>query len=133
MFFSMTSKITSFSSFFMIQRWLYERSKWTYDSDALTGMRKRDDNIPFKILVLRYLFIRFNVSFYILMIHKWSKITTWFAFCLNAKDIAKTIASPFLQIFLHFRTFIFFVVCKTNLHYLLLAQKLLYFPKFTEF
>ena len=43
--------------------------------------------LPSIFLFLIYLFIRLNVSVYILMIYKWFKIRAWFAFWLNIKEI----------------------------------------------
>ena len=44
------------------------------------------DNFALKIFFLIYPFIRLNVSVYILMIYKWSKIIAWYAFWLNINE-----------------------------------------------
>ena len=47
-------------------------------------------NYQFEIKInifLMYLFIRLNVSIYILIIYKWSKMRAWHAFWLNIKEM----------------------------------------------
>ena len=63
---------TSYSFFSWI--WL-----WTYNLGGLTTLLS-----IFSFLI--YLFIRLNVSVYILMIYKWSKIRAWYAFWLNINE-----------------------------------------------
>ena len=47
----------------------------------------------FSCFFLKYLFIRLNVSFYLLMIDKLSKIRTWFAFCFSVKKFQPNLDS----------------------------------------
>ena len=53
---------------------------WTWTHNWLTTLLSM-------FLFDTYLFICLNVSIYILIIYKWSKITAWFAFWLNINEI----------------------------------------------
>ena len=97
--------IFKFSKIFREQLFTFSSSKpWTYNWEGLTTLLSIS-------LFLIYLFIRLNVSIYILMIYKWSKISAWYASWLNINKMQlwKFIGKNRNTIFLDFALFFSFL------------------------
>ena len=86
---------------------------WTYNWGGLTTFLSI-------FLFLIYLFIRLNVSVYILVIYKCSKIRVLYAFLLNAnksshENLSERIPTPFFWILPYFLSFLSLAVYEIDL------------------